>query len=159
MRMAMRRTERGFSLIELLVVVAILLILAAIAIPSFLDSKIRANEAYAVSSLRQIGTAQSTYSLTYPDVGYATSLAHLGPGSPTSSTAAGLIDDVLGCPGSACNKSGYTFILSTGPGAYTVTSTPVSLGTSGRRSFFSDNSGIIRYNTAGSLATVNDSPL
>jgi type IV pilus assembly protein PilA len=153
------RAQRGFSLIELLVVVAILLILAAIAIPSFLDSKMRANEASAVASLRQIGTAQSTYSLTYPDVGYATTLASLGPGTPTSSTAAGLIDDVLGCPTAACNKSGYTFILSTGPGTYNVTSTPVSLGTSGRRSFFSDNSGIIRYNTAGSVPTVGDSPL
>ena len=153
------RSQRGFSLIELLVVVAILLILAAIAIPSFLDSKIRANEASAVASLRQIGTAQSTYSLTYPEVGYAPTLSSLGPGSPTSSTSAGLIDDVLGCSGSSCKKSGYTFILSTGPGTYSVTSTPMSLGTSGRRSFFSDNSGIIRYNSAGTVATINDSPL
>ena len=153
------RRQRGFSLIELLVVVAILLILAAIAIPSFLDSKMRANEASAVGSLRQIGTAQSTYSMTYPDVGYAVNLSDLGPGASPSSTSAGLLDIVLACPSSPCNKSGYGFVLSTGPGTYSVTSTPITLGTTGRRSFFSDNSGVIRYNTAGTTATAGDSPL
>ena len=153
------RAQRGFSLIELLIVVAILLILAAIAIPSFLDSKMRANESSAVGSLRQIGTAQSTYSITYPDVGYATALSNLGPGTPTTSTTAGLIDDVLGCAGTTCNKSGYGFTLTTGTGFYSVTATPVTVGQSGRRSFYNDSSGVIRFNTAGTTATIGDSPL
>jgi type IV pilus assembly protein PilA len=153
------RAQRGFSLIELLIVVAILLILAAIAIPSFLDSKMRANEASAVGSLRQIGTAQSTYSITYPDVGYATALSDLGPGTPTTSTTAGLIDDVLGCAGTTCKKSGYGFTFATGTGFYSLTATPIKLGQSGRRSFYNDNSGVIRYNTAGTTATIGDSPL
>jgi prepilin-type N-terminal cleavage/methylation domain-containing protein len=153
------RAQRGFSLIELLIVVAILLILAAIAIPSFLDSKMRANEASAVGSLRQIGTAQSTYSITYPDVGYAVNLSDLGPGTPTTSAAAGLIDDVLGCPGSTCNKSGYGFTLTTGSGFYSIAATPITVGQSGRRSFYGDSSGVIRYNTSGTTATINDSPL
>src|SRR5271170_6689594 len=99
------RTARGFSLIELLIVVAVILIIAAIAIPNFLRSKMRANEASAVANLRNIDTAEVVYTTTY-GVGYSPSLATLG-GNPTvpDATQAGLIDSVL----SSGMKSGYAY--------------------------------------------------
>src|SRR6201987_2530970 len=101
------RKQKGFSLIELLIVVAIILIIAAIAIPNLLRARMAANEASAVASIRTINTGMITYNSTYPTVGYATTLAALGGASPCtpSSTTACLIDGVL----SAGTKSGYTF--------------------------------------------------
>ena len=78
------RKEKGFSLIELLIVVAIILIIAAIAIPNLLRARIAANESSAVSSLRTINTAQVTFQMAYPTAGYAASLAVLGPATPAT---------------------------------------------------------------------------
>src|SRR5689334_25096834 len=97
------RKQKGFSLIELLIVVAIILIIAAIAIPNLLRSRIAANEASAVGSIRTINTAEVTYSSTYPDVGFVL-LSSLG-GAGGTSGAAGLLDSVL----AGGTKSGYTF--------------------------------------------------
>jgi prepilin-type N-terminal cleavage/methylation domain-containing protein len=86
----MRRESQGFSLIELLIVVAIILIIAAIAIPNFMRSRIAANQASAVGSLRMINTAETTYASTY-NLGYSPALWNLGPptsGSPTAAAAA-----------------------------------------------------------------------
>ena len=155
---AKHNKKKGFSLIELLIVVAIILIIAAIAIPNLLRSRIAANEASAVGSLRTLNTAEITYNTTYPNVGFTCGLAALGPatGSPTSS-AAGLIDGNL----ASGNKSGYTFALTNCPTAtgssivvsYQTTATPQSVGTTGQRGFCSDNSGVIKYDPGGSGTT------
>src|ERR1700751_4013314 len=126
----MRNKEKGFSLIELLIVVAIILIIAAIAIPNLLRSKMAANEASAVGSMRTLNTAAVTYSTTYG--GYPATLANMGPASPATSTSADLVDSVLA--GGA--KSGYSFSWSSGtPDAsgniqsYASFASPVTAGT------------------------------
>ena len=158
------RKQKGFSLIELLIVVAIILIIAAIAIPNLLRSRIAANEASAVGSIRTINTAEVTYSSSYPDCGF-TSLSYLG-GSGGNVTGAGLIDSVL----AGGQKSGYSFAATATGGAgtcgsgsgtpnstYSVVGGPQSAQT-GQRYFYSDQSGVIRYNTTGP-ATSTDAPL
>jgi len=143
--------KRGFSLIELLIVVAIILIIAAIAIPNLLRSRIAANEASAVGSLRTLNTAEITYNTTYPATGFACSLGVLAPpsgsASPTSS-AAGLIDSNL----SSGTKSGYSFGISSCSGTpantYSTGAQPLTAGTTGQRYFCSDSSGVIKYDTA-----------
>ena len=153
------RKQKGFSLIELLIVVAIILIIAAIAIPNLLRSRIAANESSAVGSMRSINTAQVTYASSYPDVGFGASLTVLGPGAGTvSSTSAGLVDNVLGCSTGTCNKSGYQFSVSGTTSTYTSNGAPITFGQTGQRYFFSDGSGVIRYNQSNTAA-VTDGPL
>src|SRR5579862_4900067 len=104
----MKTRQKGFSLIELLIVVAIILIIAAIAIPNLLRSKMAANEASAVGSLRTLNTACITYSTVYG--GYPAALSNLGPATPATSTSADLIDSVL----ASGTKSGYSFTYAAG---------------------------------------------
>jgi type IV pilus assembly protein PilA len=144
----MERKQKGFSLIELLIVVAIILIIAAIAIPNLLRSRMAANEASAVGSIRTINTSEITYYTTW-GTGFAAALSNLGgaAGCTASSTTACLVDPVL----STGSKSGYTFAAvanGTGNTGYEVNGTPASAST-GTRSFCSDQSGVIRYRTAG----------
>ena len=140
------KKQKGFSLIELLIVVAIILIIAAIAIPNLIKSKMAANEASAVGSLRTINTAEQTYSSTY-GTGF-TQLSILG--------SSGLIDNVL----ANGKKSGYSLVASevasSGGGTslnpytqYTSNGDPITAGTTGTRSFCSDESGVIRWVTTG----------
>jgi type IV pilus assembly protein PilA len=108
----MRSTkQKGFSLIELLIVVAIILIIAAIAIPNLLRSKMAANEASAVAALRTYNTAIVSYSTTY-STDPATDLSQLGPATTPSSTGADLVDSLLGT--ASPSKSGYTFTYTAG---------------------------------------------
>ncbi len=148
--------QKGFSLIELLIVVAIILIIAAIAIPNLLRSRIAANEASAVSGIRAITTAQHAYTTAYPDIGYTCSLSSLGPpasGQPPSSTGSDILDPVI----SAGTKSGYTFALSNCTGTpvsnYQSAASPITVGGSGQRAFCSDGTGIIQYSADGLVAS------
>ena len=150
----MRNKQKGFSLIELHIVVAIILIIAAIAIPNLLRSKMAANEASAVGSLRSINTAAVTFSTQCGS--YPPSLAAMGPPF-VACTTADLIDGDL----SAGTKSGCTFVYtpSAAPATtYTLTATPVTVGTTGQRYFFTDQSGVIRASNVGA-ADVNSTPI
>jgi type IV pilus assembly protein PilA len=149
----MRNKQKGFSLIELLIVVAIILIIAAIAIPNLLRSKMAANEASAVASLRTYNTSIVAYQTTY-GTDPATDLSTLGPVSGTtapSSAAADLVDSLLGT--AAPVKSGYSFTYSavsaTPVTQYSIVAVPVSTST-GQRKFYTDQSGVIWQTTDGS---------
>jgi type IV pilus assembly protein PilA len=146
--------QRGFSLIELLIVVAIILIIAAIAIPNLLRARMAANESSAVASVRTINTGMVTYNSTYPTVGFAATLSVLGgvaPCTPSSATAC-LIDSVL----AAGTRSGYTF-AATGAGGppavtYFATATPVTLNQTGIRSFCAFEDAVVRVDPTGATA-------
>jgi type IV pilus assembly protein PilA len=149
--------QKGFSLIELLIVVAIILIIAAIAIPNMIASKIAANEAAAVASIRAINTAQTAYSIAYPNLGYADTLLKLADpptGTPVSQNNAGLIDWVLGCASQPCTRSGYNFQIINPIGApvvnsYDITAVPSRRGQTGNRGFCGSNNPTIKFDTAG----------
>jgi type IV pilus assembly protein PilA len=164
------KKQKGFSLIELLIVVAIILIIAAIAIPNLMRSRMAANESSAVGSVRTINTAMVTYSAAYPDTGFAALLANLGgttaacaPGQVATVANACLIDSLLSV---TQQKSGYQFAAAGAPvggsttnNTYTVTATPLGIGSTGQRGFYSDQSGVIRYTLDGTVPTTASSPL
>jgi type IV pilus assembly protein PilA len=157
------RKEKGFSLIELLIVVAIILIIAAIAIPNLLRSKMAANEASAVASLRTYNTSIVAYETTYATAP-TTNLSELGPSTTPSSTSADLVDSLLGI--AAPVKSGYGFTYTAGGAAangsvstYTILAVPTTQNVTGQRQFFTDQSGVIRQTTDGSTPTVASVPI
>jgi prepilin-type N-terminal cleavage/methylation domain-containing protein len=146
----------GFSLVETLVVVMVILIIAAIAIPNLVHGKMRANEAAAVSSIKTINTAQLMYNDAFPEVGYASSLANLGANGstcdkPTSTNACLIMDEAL----TSGLKSGYMFEIVTDGNtpamSYSVTATPES-SLSGRCTISSSESGDIHISFPGSSA-------
>ena len=147
------RKQKGFSLIELLIVVAIILIIAAIAIPNLLSARIAANESSAVGSTRTVNTAEVAYNSAYPTVGFAVTLPSLAgdcSSATPSSTAACLIDSVLGAS-NASTKSGYSFALDNGgstttpQGSYSMDGAPITLNQTGVRYFCSAADGVVRY--------------
>ncbi|MGH9503187.1 MAG: prepilin-type N-terminal cleavage/methylation domain-containing protein [Terriglobales bacterium] len=157
----------GFSLIELLIVVAIILIVAAIAIPNLLRARIAANEASAVSSMRTIVSAEATYQMAYPTVGFAATLAQLGPG-PAGSTCSGpsqalacLVDSLLSnATSAAAAKSGYFFNVAGITGgsvvvSYTAGASASGYNSTGVRDFCSIEDGVLRFqNPSGQSAPV-----
>lgn len=156
----MRKRQKGFSLIELMIVVAVILIIAAIAIPNLLGARMSANEASALGSIRTLNTACITYNATY-NIGYPAALSNLGPAVLADSTAADLIDSTL----MSGVKSGYNLIYVSGtPDAsgyistYTLNVNPSAPGQSGVRFFYSDQGGLINY-AYGAAATSSDPTL
>jgi len=171
--MRLNKREKGFSLIELLIVVAIILIIAAIAIPNLLRARIAANQSSAAASLRTLGSAAAMYQTTYSD-GYPPNRAVMAApaaGASPSCNAAGLIDTNLGS--AAGVKSGYVFGWVAGATAvapipngctlagtvdmFSATATPVSLST-GTVAYCIDASNVIRQNLTLGIVPITADP-
>jgi type IV pilus assembly protein PilA len=158
------RSTKGFSLIELLIVVAIILIIAAIAIPNLLQARLAANESSAAGSLHSLQSAEITYYNSYPTIGYAAAIGHLGGASPCAPTSTGacIIDNFLATatPGGV-GKSGYYYLATgaaTGGATYNTSfvigAAPIVVHSTGNRDFCQTNDGVLR----SQMGSVGDAP-
>jgi type IV pilus assembly protein PilA len=153
------RKQKGFSLIELLIVVAIILIIAAIAIPNLMRARMAANDSSAAASVRSIVTAEIGYYSSYPTIGY-TALASLGGAAPcTPGVATGcLIDNLLAAASAAPGKSGYLFTAApiaagTVNTTFFTTGAPITAQT-GTKAYCAFDDGVVRQAAAGIIAPV-----
>src|SRR5579875_2451189 len=148
-----RRRQRGFSLIELLIVIAIILVILSIALPQMGKARMHSQEMAAVAEVRTINQAEVQYQSQFGQ--YATALSQLGPptsaGAAEGPQAAGLIPANL----ASGTASGYTFTVTQSPTGYAATAVPKTFGTTGRRTFYTDQTGIIRENWGQDPATAN----
>lgn len=135
----MRLRKKGFTLVEIMIVVAIIVLLAAIAIPNLLRARLSANEATSIAAMRTLSTAMESYRAAQSPPAYPAALASLI--APTSDPP--YIDSVLG----GGTKGGYTYTLAGAGTTFTVVAAPVTAGVTGVRSFFVDQSGVVRVGT------------
>jgi len=154
-RHARPRRQRGFSLIELLIVVSIILILITIAVPKFTHAQMYTRETAAIQAIKAIHTAEVQYQSQFGR--YAASLTELGP--PASGTANTSAADLIGNDLANGEKQGYKFIVAATTGGYTINANPVSYNTSGSRSFYSDQSMVIHENYGPEPATAQSKEL
>ena len=147
--MLQRTRRRGFSLIELLIVVAIILIIITIALPKLSRARMYSQETAALAAIRTLHTAQVQYNSQFGR--YATSLAELGP--PTSGNANASAADLIGNDLSGGEKSGYKFTLTGSQCGYTINANPIAFNSSGSRTFYSDQSMVVRENYGPEPAT------
>jgi type IV pilus assembly protein PilA len=150
-----RRRDRGFSLIELLIVIAIILIILAIAVPKLGNARMNASEMAVIREMQTINTMQTQYMSQFGR--FATTLAELGP--PTSGTSGPSAADLIPGSLSSGDKDGYTFTLTGTPAGYSLTAVPKVFNTSGRRTFFSDQNMIIHQNWSSEPATASSPEL
>ena len=135
----MLRSKKGFTLVEIMIVVAIIVLLAAIAIPNLLRARLSANEATAIAAMRTLSTAMESYRAAQSPPAYPNALAALNASNPP------YIDSVL----ASGNKSGYTFSDPTpGGNTYGITANPQTANVTGVRSFFVDQSGVVRVGSS-----------
>ena len=155
-RAVSRKTRRrGFSLIELLIVIAIILVIVTIAVPQYNKQMMSAHETAAIQAIQTIHAVETQY---YSQFGrYAVSLAELGP--PASGAAGPAAADLISKDLTEGKKSGYVFTVSATPTGYAVSAVPESFNSSGRRTFYSDQTLVVRNNWSQEPATVSSAEL
>lgn len=146
-----RRRSGGFSLIELLIVIAIILVIIGIALPKFNVAQMTSRELAVQQEVQTINTAQVQYQSQFGK--FASSLAELGP--PTSGTPGPAAADLIPSALAAGDKDQYTFVLTATPGGYTINANPKVYNSSGRRSFYSDQSMVLHNNFGPEPATAS----
>ena len=149
------KQRRGFSLIELLIVVAIILIIITIALPKLSRARMYSQETAAIAAIRTLHTAQVQFYSQYGR--YAASLTELGP--PPSGAANPSAADLIGNDLSGGEKSGYKFTLTATSEGYAINANPLAFNSSGSRTFFSDQTLVIRENYGPEPATLNSKEL